>query len=254
MQEEVLNADAADPRARRPPRQRGGRIVGPRDQPRRHSVARGLLARNRMKSENLHTAAFRPRVRQPAHRGRGSPCQLRIAVGLDLDLHRKLTGRSVQQLVEEHRCLVCRGGVAVEQAGTAQIAPRRLVSPAAQRRGAAQPRVVQQHQPSVRRQTDIGLKAVERTGERRLQGRARRVGSRLATEAIRVQRGQRRHNPQGDCRLTLTCSAPVTDPLPSREQARQSRSCDASCAGVRYQRPGRLDTAVSSIRKSTNPR
>jgi hypothetical protein len=31
-----------------------------------------------MEGEDLHTPAVRPRARQPAHRSRGSPCQLRI--------------------------------------------------------------------------------------------------------------------------------------------------------------------------------
>jgi hypothetical protein len=48
-----------------------------------------------MERQNLHTAAVRPTARHPAHRGGGSACQLRIAVGLDLDLHRKVTGRVV---------------------------------------------------------------------------------------------------------------------------------------------------------------
>jgi hypothetical protein len=52
-------------------------------------------------------------------------------VGLDLDLHRKITGCVVQQLIEEHRRLIGRGGVAVAQVGISQIAPQRLVRPAA---------------------------------------------------------------------------------------------------------------------------
>jgi hypothetical protein len=68
VQQEMLDADAADTSKRRPSRERGRRIVRPRDQPRRHSVPHGLLARDRMKRENLQMAAARPRARYPAHR------------------------------------------------------------------------------------------------------------------------------------------------------------------------------------------
>jgi hypothetical protein len=50
---------------------------------------------------------------------------------LDVDLQRKISGRVVQQLVQEQRRLIGRGAVAVEQASISQIAPRRLVRPAA---------------------------------------------------------------------------------------------------------------------------
>jgi hypothetical protein len=61
--------------------------------------------------ENLDTIVVRPRARGPAHRGGGSTCQRGIAVGLDLDLHAKITGRVVQQLLEEHRRLCGRGAI-----------------------------------------------------------------------------------------------------------------------------------------------
>jgi len=48
---------------------------------------------------------------------------------------------------------------------------------------------MQQHQPSVSSQTSIGFKAVDRACERRLQRRTRRVGPRLAAEAVRVYGG-----------------------------------------------------------------
>ena len=43
-------------------------------------------------------------------------------MGLDLDLQRKITARVAQQLVEEHRRLVCRGAVAVAQSGALEVA------------------------------------------------------------------------------------------------------------------------------------
>jgi hypothetical protein len=92
-----------------------------------------------MEGENLH----------PAARAGGSPCQFRIAVGLDFDLPEKVAGRVVQQLVQEHRRLVRRGPVTVAQPSVPKVAPIRLVRPVAQRRPGAQPRVVQQDQPSV---------------------------------------------------------------------------------------------------------
>ena len=162
VEEEVLDAYAADPGKRRPSRERGGRTVCPRHQPSRHPVAHGLLARDRVEGENLRTAAVPRRARHPAHRGRGSPSELRIAVGLDLDPHRKVTGHAVQQVVEEHGRLVRRGGVVAAQARVSQIAPRRLMRPAAQTPNATQPRLVQQDQSSVGGQAGIGLELAVR--------------------------------------------------------------------------------------------
>jgi len=45
---------------------------------------------------------------------------------------------------------------------------------------------VQQDQPSVGGQADVGFEAIDRAGERRLQGCSRRVGAGLAAEAVRV--------------------------------------------------------------------
>lgn len=69
-----------------------------------------------MERQNLHTAAVQSPAGRPAHHGRGRAGQLGIAVGLNLDLHRKIAGRIVQQFVEEHRCLARRGAIAVAQA------------------------------------------------------------------------------------------------------------------------------------------
>jgi hypothetical protein len=86
---------------------------------------------------------------------------------------------------------------------------------------------VQQDQPSVSGQTGICLEAIDWTSQRCPQGCSRRVGSRIATEAVRVQRWQRRHNHQGDWLRPFTCRAPITDRLPCREQDDQVYRADA---------------------------
>jgi len=161
----VFDADAADPGKRHPARERGRRIIGPRHQPRRHPLAHCLLARPRVEGENLHPAAVRPRARYPARRGGGGPCQCRIAVGLDLDLHRKVAGRPVQQ----HRRLIRRGPVTVTQAGIPQLAPHRSRAPsrATSYRWRATDRAAG---PAARRRSgNVGLEAIGRTCERGLQ-------------------------------------------------------------------------------------
>ncbi len=74
-------------------------------------------------------------------------------MGLDLNRHRMITGRVIQQLIEEHRRLIGRGGVAVAQADifadrfTASGAPSPVISWSCSATGRAAT-------PAVRRRSD----------------------------------------------------------------------------------------------------
>ena len=109
-------------------------------------------------------------------------------MGFNLDLDRQAAGRGVKQLVERHRRLVRRGPVAVTQPRMAQLAPLGLVRPSLKCCAGAQPRVVEQDQPSVGGQASVGFEAIDRTFESGLQRCSRRVRSGLAAEAMRIQR------------------------------------------------------------------
>ena len=156
-------------------------------------MASRLLARRRVKRDHLHAIAVRSRAREPAHRSGTGACEVGIAVGLDLDLHRQLAGNAVQQLTQQHRGFHCRAAVAIKQVRRAQLTPGCLMSPALGRRAAAEPGIVQEDELPVGGQTDVRLQSIDRSSESGVQRLARGVRSRVAAETVCKQQRQQRH-------------------------------------------------------------
>jgi hypothetical protein len=194
MKQEMFDADAADPGTRRPARERIGRVVGPRHQPRRHPVA----------TASSHAAVWKERTSTGPRSSRAR----------------------VQQLIEQHRRLARRGPVTVTQAGMPELVPLRLARPAAQCRTGAQPRVVQPGYPRSDRRRFRGHRPDLRAWPAALLATSR-VRARGRGDA-RIP-GQPHHDPQG-LPLPLRCRVSVTDPLSDREHGRQAGRRPNPCA------------------------
>jgi hypothetical protein len=102
VQQEVLDADAFDAGVARPRHERGGRVVGPDDQPRAVAEVRRRGARRRLEGDDLDAVAG-VAVRDPAGVVRRRDPELGIAVGLDVELDDEAFGNCVEELLEQHR-------------------------------------------------------------------------------------------------------------------------------------------------------
>src|SRR5450755_1472290 len=85
-QQEVLDADPSDACPSRPADQRIGRVVSPDDEPSRQSRPRRLLAGSRVEGKDLDVAAARLAAYHSAGCVGGGTREVRIAMGLYLDL------------------------------------------------------------------------------------------------------------------------------------------------------------------------
>ena len=189
----------------------------------------------------------------PGHRGRGSPGQLRIAVGLDLDLHRKATGRVVQASSSR--------STGVSSVGVPSRARRRASRSSLHSVWCAQPRNVVEllshgscsrtSRPSAVKQASVSRPS---TGPASVACRAARDESGPASRPRRCAHNGGRVATTIRVALVPTCRVCVTDRLPCREHDDKPNRATRLRPGAAAGGPGRLDTAVASITKSTNPR
>jgi hypothetical protein len=98
-EEEVLDRNPAHAVADGPGGERLRRIVGPDHEAGAESVRRGHGASRRVEADDLEPAAIGGAPVALADPFRGTPGKDGIGVRLDLDLHGKVSGRRLEQLV-----------------------------------------------------------------------------------------------------------------------------------------------------------
>ena len=100
-EQEVFDAHAAQREVRGPPRERGGRVVRPNDEPAGQTVGDRLLDGGGVEAQDLDPA----RVRTPRQDGRErvgrAPRQRRVGVRLDVELHREPGRHEVEHLIDQ---------------------------------------------------------------------------------------------------------------------------------------------------------